>query len=99
MTASAPADRLPDPAVALARGLAVFALPPGGRRPEPGWQQAATAEAEVVLAAWRPGDNIGVGCRASNVVGIDLDRNDDGRTALPRSARCAPTGGSRGRAR
>lgn len=27
---------------------------------------------------WRPGDNIGVGCRASHLVGIDLDPGADG---------------------
>ena len=27
---------------------------------------------------WPDGANIGVGCRASNIVGIDLDRHDSG---------------------
>lgn len=59
--------------VAAARGLAVFPLPPGGRHAPPGWQAAATRTPD--LAAWPPGANIGVGCRASRVVVLDLDRH------------------------
>lgn len=61
----------PDPRPAIAAGLAVFPLPPGGRRPEPGWQQLAGRD----LTNWPAGANIGVGCRASDVVGVDLDRH------------------------
>jgi hypothetical protein len=54
--------------------LAVFPLPPGGRRPlAPGWQDACMADPEHVRRAWPPGHNVGVGCRASGVVGLDLD--------------------------
>ena len=72
-----------DPALALAAGLAVFALPPGGKRAEPGWQRQATTDSAAV-AGWPADANIGVACRASNVVGVDLDRKDgvDGVDAL-----------------
>ncbi|MFI9773001.1 bifunctional DNA primase/polymerase [Streptomyces sp. NPDC052415] len=55
------------------RGLAVFPLPPGGRRPaESGWHARCLTEPSRVRAVWREGDNIGVGCRASRVWLCDL---------------------------
>ena len=66
-------------ALALAaRGLAVVALPPGGRRPAPGWQAAATTDPDKLASAWRDGDNLGVACRASGLVVLDLDRHPGG---------------------
>lgn len=65
----------PDPLAVAARGLAVFPLPPGGRRPAPGWQDWCTNDPDSIRRLWTPGDNIGVGCRASDVVGLDLDRH------------------------
>jgi hypothetical protein len=66
----------PDPLAVVERGLAVFALPPGGRRPTgPGWQARCSRDPDLVRRQWRPGDNIGVGCRSSNLVGLDLDRH------------------------
>jgi hypothetical protein len=65
---------VPDPAALIGRGLAVFPLRPAGRRAAPGWQDRCTSDPELVYRRWRPGDNIGAGCRASNVVGLDLDR-------------------------
>lgn len=73
------ADRLAHALAAVDRGLAVFALPPGGRRPEPGWQQRITREADRVRRWVDAGHNLGVGCRASGVVGLDLDLHDDDR--------------------
>lgn len=71
------ADLLPDPLVCVERGLAVFALPPGGRRPATRtWQREACRDAEKVRRHWRAGDNIGIGCWASAVVGLDLDVAD-----------------------
>ncbi|OEJ21068.1 bifunctional DNA primase/polymerase [Streptomyces subrutilus] len=64
-------------AAVAARGLAVFPLEPGGRRPAcSGWQLAATP----APASWPAGANIGVACRASGVVVLDLDvkNGDDG---------------------
>jgi len=63
-----------------ARGLAVFRLRPGARRPEPGWQELCTTDPLAISCLFRAGDNIGVGCRASNVVGIDLDVPDGAAT-------------------
>lgn len=68
-----PKRSAPDPTAAIAAGLAVFPLPPGGRRPDPGWQARCTRNPADLH--WRHGDNIGVGCRTSNVVGLDLDRH------------------------
>lgn len=62
----------------LSRGLALFALPPDGRRPMPGWQQRCTSDPDLVRRWVETGHNVGVGCRASGVVGIDLDRPDGG---------------------
>ena len=64
---------IPDPIPVIERGLAVFPLPPGGRRPLPGWQDRCVSDPALVRRLWVPGDNIGVGCRASSLVGIDLD--------------------------
>lgn len=68
------------------RGLAVFPLPPGGRRPAGRWQSQCLTDPERVRELWRDGDNIGVGCRASGVVGLDLDLDlnaeGDGLTVL-----------------
>jgi hypothetical protein len=79
--------------VAIERGLAVFALPPGGRRPQPGWQQRTTSDPAVIRREWVPGDNVGIGCRASGIVGIDLDRHADGRDGVAAfTALCARWG-------
>ncbi|MFJ9523516.1 bifunctional DNA primase/polymerase [Kitasatospora sp. NPDC101801] len=63
------------------RGLAVLALPPGGRRPEPGgWSARCSTHREQVRRWWREGDNIGVSCRASSLLGLDLDLDVEGAT-------------------
>ena len=83
----------------VGRGLAVFPLPAGSKAAGPGWQRRCTADLEVLARTWPDGANIGVGCRASNIVGVDLDRHGGGPTASPPSPRCAPCTGSRGRTR
>ncbi len=57
-----------DAAVDLAgRGLAVFALPPGARRPATGgWSTRCWTDPDEVRRRRREGDNIGVACRASS---------------------------------
>ena len=42
------------------------------------WQRRCTADLEVLARSWPDGANIGVGCRASGVVGLDLDRHEAG---------------------
>ena len=39
---------------------------------------AALSPLEVLARTWPDGANIGVGCRASGVIGLDLDRHDGG---------------------
>lgn len=68
----------PNPELAISLGLAVFPLPPGGKRCQPGWHQTVTQDLDQIRATWPAGANIGVGCRASKVVGIDLDRHASG---------------------
>lgn len=83
---------VPDPAVSLALGLAVF--PVRGRVPAvTGWATAATSDPHEVQR-WPAGCNPGIGCRANNVVILDIDRcgDIDGDTAL--SALCAAAGAS-----
>lgn len=67
----------------IARGLAVFPLPPGGKVAPAGWHVTVTRDPEVA-AGWPAAGNVGVGCRASRIVGIDLDRKDqvDGEASL-----------------
>ncbi|MEU4507589.1 bifunctional DNA primase/polymerase [Streptomyces sp. NPDC024089] len=68
---------------AVDRGLAVFPLPIGGRVPEPGWQRQATLLPER-LPELLAGRGVGIGCRASNTVVLDLDVHggDDGPGVL-----------------
>ncbi|MEU9333149.1 bifunctional DNA primase/polymerase [Streptomyces sp. NPDC048290] len=66
-------DRFGQAAALIARGLAVVPLPPGGRVPEPGWQRLATRNPEVLPELLAGDRNIGVGCRASGAVVLDLD--------------------------
>jgi Bifunctional DNA primase/polymerase, N-terminal len=61
------------PAAALAHGLAVFPIPPGARGAPPGWQRRASRHPDQ---PWPAGSNIGVGCRASGIVVLDLDRKN-----------------------
>ncbi|WP_030556869.1 bifunctional DNA primase/polymerase [Streptomyces exfoliatus] len=58
---------------AAGRGLALFPLPAGGRVPEPGWHEAATTDPAALVQLLADGANVGVGCRASQVVALDLD--------------------------
>jgi hypothetical protein len=84
------ADCLPDPVAVVNRGLAVFLLPPGGRRPTTrDWQRNCINDPNVLRQLWAPGNNIDVGCRASNLVGIDLDRRDDADGIATFEALCA----------
>lgn len=62
----------PDPTPALRCGLAVFPIPPGHKHPAPGWREAITTD-RAGLHAWPTGANVGVACRASRIVGLDLD--------------------------
>jgi hypothetical protein len=68
----------PDPLAVAVLGLAVFPLPPGSKHAEPGWHARCTADPAVIAAGWPPGANIGVGCRASGVAVVDLDRHGGG---------------------
>jgi hypothetical protein len=68
-------NRAPDPAVALARGLAVFPLPAGQKRPEPGWTRWCGVDPAEVAARWPLGANVGISCRTSGIVVLDLDRH------------------------
>lgn len=62
-----------DATTAVANGLAVFPLPGGNRVPGRGWQQACTTDPARAAAWIAAGYNLAVGCRASDVVGFDLD--------------------------
>lgn len=77
-----------DPTLALAAGLAVFALPAGAKVAPAGWHELATTDPAVV-ASWPAGANVGVACRASGVVGLDLDRKDGADGADTLRALCA----------
>lgn len=61
-------------AVLLSRGLAVFPLPPGSKVAAPGWRCRCTTD-PAAIGGWPAGSNTGVGCRASLIVGLDLDRH------------------------
>lgn len=59
----------------LRRGLSVFPLPPGAKKAAPGWHRRCTTDPGAI-AGWPAGVNTGIGCRASSVVGLDLDRKE-----------------------
>lgn len=63
---------------AMDRGLALFPIPAGGRVPEPGWQERATSDPAALAQLLDGGANVGVGCRTSRVVALDLDVHADG---------------------
>ncbi|MET8703608.1 bifunctional DNA primase/polymerase [Kitasatospora sp. NPDC004723] len=65
------------------RHLAVFPLPRGGRRPDsPGWSGRCLTTADAVRSHWPAGANVGIGCRVSAIVGLDLDLAGDGAATL-----------------
>lgn len=66
----------------LELGLAVFPLGRRNKVAPPGWHETVSTDPDVV-AAW-PNGNVGIGCRASGIVGLDLDRKDgvDGADTL-----------------
>ena len=64
-----------DAAAVAGRGLAVFPLPAGSKAAAPGWYRRCTADLELLARTWPDGANIGVGCRASGITGVDLDRH------------------------
>jgi len=64
-----------DAAAVAGRGLAVFPLPAGSKAAAPGWHRRCTADLELLARTWPDGANIGVGCRASGITGVDLDRH------------------------
>jgi len=75
------------------RGLTVFPLPAGSKAAGPGWQRRCTSDPAVLARTWPDGANIGVGCRASGIVGLDLDRHDGGPDGIATfAALCAVYG-------
>lgn len=71
----------------------MFPLPPGGRAPDRrGWQRHGLHTEDEVRKAWRPGDNIGVGCWLNQIVGLDLDRHEDADGAQVLANLCAARG-------
>ncbi|OKJ46754.1 bifunctional DNA primase/polymerase [Streptomyces sp. CB02115] len=67
---------------AAGRGLALFRLPADGRIPAPGWHDEATTDPAALVQLLADGANIGVGCRASRVVALDLDVHEADGPAL-----------------
>jgi hypothetical protein len=75
---------LPGSVAALTgRGLAVFPIPTGQREAPRGWHTRASCDPDQT---WPAGANVGVGCRASGIIVVDLDRKHgkDGITAFGR---------------
>lgn len=68
-----PATDIEAAARAMDRGLALFPIPAGGRVPAPGWQGQATLDPAALVQLLDGGANVGVSCRASHVLALDLD--------------------------
>lgn len=75
-------------ALLLGQGLALFPIPAGSKVAPAGWHGRVTVDPDVV-AAWPAGINVGVGCRASTIVGVDLDRKDHVDGVVTFQALCA----------
>lgn len=71
----------PDTLPLAHRGFFLFPLPPGEKRTEPGQLARATNDA-AEMARWPADANVGVACRPSGIVVLDLDRHDDGRDGI-----------------
>ncbi|MFJ2676380.1 bifunctional DNA primase/polymerase [Streptomyces sp. NPDC087525] len=72
-------DTTAEAAELVGRGLVVFPLPEGGRRPADGsWRDTCFSTAQEVELRWPADANIGVACAASHLVGLDLDDVADG---------------------
>jgi bifunctional DNA primase/polymerase-like protein len=52
----------------------VFPLPPGSKEAAADWHRRCTTD-PAAAAGWPAGSNTGVGCRASSIVALDLDRH------------------------
>lgn len=73
----------PDPLAVIARGLAIFPLHAGSKLPAiKNWPNRCVKDPKVALRCWSPGDNIGVGCKANNLLVVDLDRHAEGADGL-----------------
>ncbi|WP_280428663.1 bifunctional DNA primase/polymerase [Nocardia brasiliensis] len=82
----------PDPAAALALGLAVFPL--DGRVPaRSDWAVAGTRDL-ARIRAWPRGANIGVGCRANGLIVLDLDRHPGAADGVAAWARLRAAAGA-----
>lgn len=66
--------------LAIEQGHHVFPIPPGEKRPAGGWQELVTNDPDVVRATWPVGANVGIACKESRLVVLDLDLVDDGAT-------------------
>lgn len=77
-----PSRLAPDPTPLLERGLVVFPLPPGSKVAAAGWQHTVTRDPAAARATWPAGANVGIACRASGIVGIDLDRHTAGGASV-----------------
>lgn len=69
---------IPSPVGLVERGLAVFPVVAGGKTPAiADWPNRCVSDVETIRRTWRPGWNVGVGCKASGLLVVDLDRHHD----------------------
>lgn len=79
---------LPDPAPLLALGFVVFGIPAGTKERRRGWHAGLIDNPDELADRWLVGDNIGVACRPSRLVVLDLDIKEGvhGRDVLAHAA-------------
>jgi len=66
----------PDPLAVAALGFAIFPLPRNAKVPTlTNWPDRCISDPETIRRCWLPGSNIGIGCKANQVLGVDLDRH------------------------
>lgn len=71
-------ETIPDPLEVAERGIAVFPIPEGGKVPAlRNWPNRCIRDAQLIRRHWPTGANVGVGCKASGLLVVDLDRHHD----------------------
>lgn len=72
------AVQTPDPLAVVAYGLAVFPIPAGSKVPTlKDWPNRCVSDPALISRRWPAGANIGVGCKANRLLGVDLDRHHE----------------------
>ncbi|MFI6889954.1 bifunctional DNA primase/polymerase [Streptosporangium canum] len=69
---------LPNALASVERGLAVFPIPAGSKKPIiKDWPNRCVVDPEIIRRCWPARSNVGIGCKANRLLVVDLDRHDE----------------------